>query len=293
MENNLQDILKEAEDVYVEVAKTGDSYSVNAELLYEEEVVELNFRLDSERELGLLYSNYLEDLSSNVSASVFGNSSRLKREVGENDTWGFAAEDEWAVDAKAALERSLDMEKASYEDIINHVSSSALGTITRSQAVKEHPSEDYFFYLRLVNELRKEKPQGFRGRIKQRAKSKAKDKALEAAEGIKKDIENEYRRMEREGEIEEMKNRFKQEAKNKVKEKAGEALSSSKKKVGDEARNELQNLKSNAFPIEEKLHNFLWGREEEEREVSEPSVKIRRENVTIYDYREQEFRMEE
>ena len=209
--DDIEDILAEAENLDVYISMTDSrGYELSSSFKHGEKSAEMMLgRVSSAEELGQFYEKYIQGRNSSQEITVYGSSRYLERQVAERDTWSLIEEEEWAVDTLEALNSNM-REKESYEELIDHISASTLASISLSQSYGEKRPEDYSFYLQIIEDLDKQQKRGIRGRIKKRAKDKAKNEVKTAGSSAVKEAEKEFRRLEREGKIDEFKEKAKE-----------------------------------------------------------------------------------
>jgi hypothetical protein len=286
--DRLDRYFRDAEDLQIDLLKKREGYRLEADIIYEGSEAAISLSIDSEEELAGFYEEFLSQRPVESMNGVYGNSELVRQSVAERDTWGLAREEAWATDVLQGLDRNIDTSSATYEDVVDCISTTALAVISRSQGFDQPPTESYEFYQDLVEDLdRREKPRGIRGRIKQRAKDRAKKEAVDAAQEMRKEAEKEYRRMKREGEIEELKQQAKKRAKEAAVNAATNTWQNSKQRLRDRTRKEFEDVKTGIESLGENIRQGpLTRRQQEDEDLPEPELKIERGDITIYDYRE-------
>jgi len=279
--------LTEGEDLSIELENTGpQEYNVHAKLQYEGSSMEIFLGFDSLEEVGEFYRENLSHIQ-NPEVPVYGNSKDLEEALTSRDTWSLVQSDGWAVDLMASLEKY--MEENTYEEVLEHTSTTVFAAVALSENFGAERPESYDFYRDLVKKSGKtNESRSIGGKIKKKAADSAKKKTKNAVTSAVEDVQREYRRMEREGEIDEIKNKAKKEAAERTRDAASSAWEASKQKTKEKARKEALGVKDNFVDVIDRFRDFGSSNGQVgSGEAPDPVLKIERDDgVTIYEYEE-------
>ncbi|WEL19607.1 hypothetical protein [Candidatus Nanohalococcus occultus] len=283
-EYEIDKLLTDGENIEFDLLKDENGYRIDTSMSYEGERLELAIRsIQTDQELESFYRKYVEGRSGDRSVGIYGNSDRLEKENARTDSWALTSNGEWSVDIYRALKKYMKDSDNPYR-AADHIAATTSAAISFSESSSERRNEDYSFYMSLVADpIERQKPAGFTDRMKARAAERAKKEAVSAALSAKEDLEAEWRRMKREGEIEELKRKARETAKDKAKELAVQTKNSAKNRTRSALDSKIDQLRQS-----------LRSSQTREDEGPEPRLTVRKDNgITIYDYRDADNRYEE